>query len=103
MSSALSTYYTVSLQVAPQIDLPASSFDYSESWGSPRLRATLAEFLNEQFAPSTPVLAAQLTVANGCSSLFNALGCVLADPGDGLMLSRPGYVAFGGDFGMLGG
>ncbi|PSN73767.1 PLP-dependent transferase, partial [Corynespora cassiicola Philippines] len=42
-----------------------------------------------------------LTVANGCSSLFNMLGLTLGDPGDGILLTQPSYVAFPTDLGLL--
>jgi 1-aminocyclopropane-1-carboxylate synthase len=55
------------------------------------------------FHPHTPTKADNVTISNGCSALFNALGNVLADPGAGILLTRPCYIAFGSDFGLLGG
>ncbi|KAF2655230.1 PLP-dependent transferase [Lophiostoma macrostomum CBS 122681] len=85
------------------LDLQGVDFDYGEGpWGSVRLREGLAKFFNEFFQPHTNIDAADLTCMNGCSALFNMLSLTLGDPGDGIMLSMPSYVAFASDFGMVG-
>ncbi|KAF2449563.1 aminotransferase [Karstenula rhodostoma CBS 690.94] len=86
-----------------QIQFTGEAFDYSEAWGSLRLRKAVSGFINTHFKPHTPTQAENITISNGCSALFNALGNVLADPGDGVLLTKPCYIAFGSDFGLLGG
>lgn len=60
-----------------------------------------ANYPTSHFNPHTSLEPSDITITNGCSALFNALGFVLADPGDGILLTMPSYVAFPADFGAL--
>ncbi|ORY08554.1 pyridoxal phosphate-dependent transferase [Clohesyomyces aquaticus] len=61
----------------------------------------MANFINRYFHPYKQVDPDDLTFANGCVSIFNMLGLILGDPGDGIMFSMPSYIALPGDFGIL--
>ncbi|KAJ4295205.1 i-AAA protease yme1 [Kalmusia sp. IMI 367209] len=87
-----------------KIELKGEIFDYGEgAWGSPRLRKAVSGFINSYFNPSAPTKAENMTITNGCSSIFNAMAQALSDPGDGVLLSMPSYVAFPPDFGLSAG
>ncbi|KAF2733467.1 PLP-dependent transferase [Polyplosphaeria fusca] len=82
-----------------QLDGPA--FDYGEGpWGSSRLRNGMAKFMNRYFKPHTPVKPDQLQGSNGCTGMFHMLGTVIGDPGDGILLTKPCYVALSHDFNL---
>lgn len=59
----------------------------------------MAKHINAYFHPSTPVEAGDILATNGVTALDDVLGFVLADPGDGILASRPIYGRFRLDFG----
>ncbi|KAF1991893.1 aminotransferase [Aulographum hederae CBS 113979] len=67
--------------------------------GTARLRKGMAKHMNKYFNPLVPVDPENFIFATGCTSLFEMLGFALAEPGDGIILSRPCYQAFEIDFG----
>ncbi|KAF2841823.1 PLP-dependent transferase [Patellaria atrata CBS 101060] len=69
-------------------------------WGSPRLRNGMARYFNKWFNPISHVNPNNIIFASGLVSIFEMLGFALGDPGDGVMLTRPCYTAFPGDFGI---
>jgi 1-aminocyclopropane-1-carboxylate synthase len=66
--------------------------------GSEALRTALATFMNQHFAPVTPVLPETIVVSSGLSAVLELLAWTLANPGDGILIGRPFYSAFPGDF-----
>jgi 1-aminocyclopropane-1-carboxylate synthase len=68
-------------------------------WGSTRLRTAMAKYLDKYFHPLEAVDPEELLFSAGCTSLCEMLGFSLFEPGDILLLSRPIYQAFEGDFG----
>lgn len=79
-------------------------FSYDQgAWGSNRLRAALAKYMNRYFKPVESIKPDDLLVANGCMSLCEMLGFSILSPGEGILLSRPCYQAFESDFGTRAG
>ena len=66
--------------------------------GSLELRASLAKFVNGNFAPREQVAQEHVTIINGVCSVVDALCFCIAEPGDGILIVRPLYVGFLGDF-----
>ncbi|KAG6040510.1 hypothetical protein E4U41_000331 [Claviceps citrina] len=62
--------------------------------GYKRLKAAVARFLTRHFRPVTPIEPSHLHISNGVTSAIQNLAWALGDPGDGLLLGRPYYVAF---------
>ncbi len=60
----------------------------------------MARHMDKYFNTYEPVDADDILFANGVTSLCEMLGFTIADPGDGILLSRPTYQAFYFDFGM---
>ncbi|KAF2020809.1 PLP-dependent transferase [Aaosphaeria arxii CBS 175.79] len=82
--------------------LNSEVLDYGEGpWGTQRLRNAMARFMNRHFHPHVPIDPEYLTFANGCNPIFNMLGLVLGDPGDGILLTRPSYIAFASGLGLV--
>ncbi|KAJ9630912.1 hypothetical protein H2203_001440 [Taxawa tesnikishii (nom. ined.)] len=78
----------------------AKTFTYGEGpWGSERLRKAMANHMNKHFKPFEPVDANDIIFANGVTALCEMLGFSIAEPGDGILMSRPIYQAFQSDFG----
>jgi len=59
----------------------------------------MASHINRHFHPYKDVNPDHLLFANGVTSLCEMLGFSICDPGDAILLSRPIYQAFKGDFG----
>ncbi|KAF2116230.1 pyridoxal phosphate-dependent transferase [Lophiotrema nucula] len=84
------------------LEIDGPTMDYGEGpWGSTRLRNGMARFMNRHFKPHTPIEPDELNSVNGCTSLFSMLGTTLADPGDGVLLTMPSYVAFATDVSLI--
>ncbi|TFY62804.1 hypothetical protein EVJ58_g3640 [Rhodofomes roseus] len=62
--------------------------------GSARLSGALSTFLNAYFRPHRPVLSDHLFIGAGVMSLLDQVVSVLADPGDGVLISVPYYPGF---------
>ncbi|KAJ9635156.1 hypothetical protein H2201_003310 [Coniosporium apollinis] len=82
------------------IHLSGKNFSYGEGpWGTKRLRRAMTAHMTKYFHPHHPLHEDDLLFANGCTSLMEMLGFSLMDPGDGILLTRPCYIAFALDFG----
>ncbi|KAM3072022.1 hypothetical protein ACMFMG_008488 [Clarireedia jacksonii] len=66
--------------------------------GSLALRAALASYMNSYFSAYKKVTSDHITVLSGGSSLIDALCYCIAEEGDGILIARPCYGGFVGDF-----
>ncbi|KAK0108047.1 hypothetical protein ONS95_002871 [Cadophora gregata] len=71
--------------------------------GGPRFPVTLAAHMNEYFKPHTPIEPSQILTGSALTSIHEMVGMSLADPGDGILASRPVYGRFELDFGNTAG
>ncbi|ERT00432.1 hypothetical protein HMPREF1624_03803 [Sporothrix schenckii ATCC 58251] len=71
--------------------------------GGPRFPAAMAAHINEHFHPAAPVQAEDIITASGLTAIHELVGYSLADPGDGILVSRPVYGRFELDFGNTSG
>jgi 1-aminocyclopropane-1-carboxylate synthase len=60
----------------------------------------MANHMHIHFPTYKPLHPDDLLFANGVTSLCEMIGYSIAEPGDGILLSRPIYQAFQLDFGM---
>lgn len=74
------------------------TYRYS-TFGGQEFPLALAAHINEFFEPVTPILPEQIITASALTSIHELLGLSLADPGDGILVSRPVYGRFELDFG----
>ncbi|KAL1998671.1 hypothetical protein VTN02DRAFT_5764 [Thermoascus thermophilus] len=65
-----------------------------------RLPAALANHLNRNFRPHVPVDPSTILVASSPTALGGMLGYSLAEPGEGILVSRPMYGRFELDYGI---
>ena len=63
----------------------------------------MAAHINDYFNPISPVQADQILTAGGVTAINSLLAWSLADPGDGILVSRPVYGRFELDFGNTAG
>ena len=83
-----------------QVKFESQQFQYGFSvGGGSRFPAALAVHLNEYLEPHTPIQAEQIKVTGSATPMHEILAWGLADPGDGIMTSRPVYGRFELDFG----
>ncbi|KAL1405968.1 hypothetical protein Q8F55_007650 [Vanrija albida] len=76
----------------------ASDLSYGDSlWGSRRINAALATFLNEYFDPAEEVKPDQLITGVGCSAVLDQLFYTLMDEGEAVLLAGPYYTGFDRD------
>ena len=66
--------------------------------GSLELRGAVASFIDREFASTVKVSREHVTIMNGVGSLVDAVCFCVAEPGDGILIVRPLYVGFLGDF-----
>ncbi|PQE03584.1 aspartate aminotransferase protein [Rutstroemia sp. NJR-2017a BVV2] len=66
--------------------------------GSLALRAALASYIDSYFSAYQKVTKDHITVLSGGSSLIDGLCYCLAEEGDGILIARPCYGGFVGDF-----
>ncbi|XP_036620358.1 1-aminocyclopropane-1-carboxylate synthase-like protein 1 [Trichosurus vulpecula] len=64
---------------------------YADWRGHMFLREEVARFLTYYCKAPTPLKPENVTLLNGCSSVFSALATVLCDPGEALMIPTPFY------------
>jgi 1-aminocyclopropane-1-carboxylate synthase len=85
--------------VNEKVLLKGEDLDYGAGpWGSVRLRSNMAKFMTKYLKARAPVNPDNVLFATGCTSIFDMLGEVLFEPGEGILLSRPIYQAFQRDF-----
>lgn len=86
--------------------IPAKAYTYSgASNGGPKFNIAMAAHLNEYLRPvaSAKVEPAHIITASAQTAIHELLGLSLADPGDGILVSRPVYGRFELDFGNTAG
>ncbi|GJN69272.1 hypothetical protein PLICBS_003320 [Purpureocillium lilacinum] len=74
------------------------TYGFSTAGGS-RFPAALAVHLNQYLKPHKPITAEHIQVTGSATPLHEILAWGLADPGDGILTSRPVYGRFELDFG----
>lgn len=80
--------------------LEAEDFSYRIGpFGGSRLRKAMASHMTRYFHPLQPFDPDNFVFTNGVTALCEMLGFSLFDEGDTILLSRPIYQAFKGDFG----
>ena len=67
--------------------------------GGPLFQAAMASHINDYFNPHTPVEPKEILTATGLTPIHDMVGWSLADPGEGILVSRPCYGRFELDFG----
>ncbi|POR34207.1 1-aminocyclopropane-1-carboxylate synthase-like protein 1 [Tolypocladium paradoxum] len=83
----------------------AVKFESQQFWygftigGGPRFPTALAVHLNEYLKPHEPITADNIKVTGSATPMHETLAWGLADPGDGILTSRPVYGRFELDFG----
>lgn len=83
-----------------QFSIDSHSLTYGDGFsGSHRLRATIARFINAQFAPVSPVTKGHVLVTSGLGPAIELCAFSLCDKGDGILLARPYYGSFPVDVG----
>ncbi|KUJ17476.1 1-aminocyclopropane-1-carboxylate synthase [Mollisia scopiformis] len=86
--------------VSKNVQIPALAFSYRFStMGGPRFPGAMAAHMNEYFNPHSPVESEHIITASGLTAIHELVGRSLADPGDGILVSRPIYGRFELDFG----
>lgn len=84
----------------PKLLVGSSAFTYGDGpSGSKKLREALARFINHYFESLLEVDGPQVIVTSGVTTAIEALAWALCDAGDGILLGRPYYGSFPGDFG----
>ena len=73
-------------------------YKYSSA-GGPRFPAALAAHLNEYFQPHEPLVGSDIGITSAVTALHEVLAYSLAEPGEGILTSRPYYGRFELDFG----
>lgn len=86
---------------ANKVHIPAASFAYkfSTSGGGPKFPSALATLLNDHFNPYTPLTGSDIKATSAATALHEILAFSLAEPGEGILVSRPYYGRFELDFG----
>jgi 1-aminocyclopropane-1-carboxylate synthase len=67
--------------------------------GGTRFSIAMASHINDYFNPHIPIEPKEILTASGLTSIHEMVGWSLADPGDGILVSRPIYGRFELDFG----
>ncbi|EQK99772.1 Pyridoxal phosphate-dependent transferase, major region, subdomain 1 [Ophiocordyceps sinensis CO18] len=82
------------------VKFESHQFSYGfSSAGGRRFPAALAVHLNEYLQPCEPITADDIKVTGAATPMHEILAWGLADPGDGILTSRPVYGRFELDFG----
>ncbi|KAF2262072.1 putative aspartate aminotransferase [Lojkania enalia] len=84
-----------------RVHFPGASFGYgySTAGGGPKFPSVLANHVNNYFNPYTPITGSDIKITSAATALHEILGFALADPGQGILTSRPVYGRFELDFG----
>ncbi|KAH7420243.1 putative aspartate aminotransferase [Cadophora sp. MPI-SDFR-AT-0126] len=90
--------------VAHSVQIPSLAFTYRFSTnGGPRFPIAMAAHMNEYFNPHAPIESSHILTGSGLTSIHEMVGLSLADPGEGILVSRPIYGRFELDFGNTAG
>ncbi|KKA23054.1 1-aminocyclopropane-1-carboxylate deaminase [Rasamsonia emersonii CBS 393.64] len=105
ISFALAENIPMRKEIVKYINEKVTFTEDSVSYGpkpatTPRLLAALVAHLQRNFHPVTPVDPQNILIANNPTSLGSMLGITLAEPGDGILVSRPMYGRFELDYGL---
>lgn len=71
--------------------------------GGTRFPKAMSAHMNEYFKPHTPIEDSHILTGSALTSIHEMVGLSLADPGDGILVSRPIYGRFELDFGNTAG
>ncbi|KAL4791210.1 pyridoxal phosphate-dependent transferase [Aspergillus venezuelensis] len=85
------------------VQFTTDSICYSSTASSHPLQPALARHINTHFSPIQPIKPEMVIKCNGCSAAGSMLSFALAEPGDGVLVSRPVYGRFELDYGIEGG
>lgn len=77
---------------------PVFTYRFSAN-GGPRFPKAMAATINRFFNPVIPVKPENVFTASALTAVHEMLGYGIADPGDGILVSRPVYGRFELDFG----
>ncbi|KAL3479483.1 pyridoxal phosphate-dependent transferase [Aspergillus californicus] len=86
-----------------KVDFNVNSVGYGSTATENPLPAAAASHLNKYFKPLKPIEPEMIMKVNGCSAAGSMLSFALAEPGDGILLSRPVYGRFELDYGVQSG
>jgi len=89
--------------LATQVTIPQAALTYAYSTAGGVFNDVMATHINTFFSPHTPVTANQVITTTGLTPMHHLLGLSLADPGEGILVSRPIYGRFELDFGNVAG
>ncbi|KAF1979615.1 PLP-dependent transferase [Bimuria novae-zelandiae CBS 107.79] len=90
--------------VSTNVEIPEQALGYSYSTaGGQQLPAALAAHLNGYWKPWKTLSEDDIRITGAATALHEILGFSLADPGQGIMTSRPYYGRFEIDFGLKAG
>ncbi|KAH7323266.1 1-aminocyclopropane-1-carboxylate synthase [Stachybotrys elegans] len=83
---------------ANQVELTPAAFTYGFA-GSQRLLRAIAGHIEETFHPATHVNETNVQIFQGVTALHSVLAWALAEPGEGILVTRPVYGRLELDFG----
>ncbi|GLA36365.1 hypothetical protein AnigIFM63309_002463 [Aspergillus niger] len=91
----------ISFALAEHVEFNVASVAYGSSNNAlPRLQRAVATHLDSLLDPITPIDPEAVVVASGATAIGSMLGFTLAEPGDGILISRPAYGRFELDYGV---
>ncbi|KAL4952636.1 pyridoxal phosphate-dependent transferase [Aspergillus filifer] len=85
------------------VKFTTDSICYSSTASSHPLQPALARHINTYFSPLHSIKPEMVIKCNGCSAAGSMLSFALAEPGDGVLVSRPVYGRFELDYWIEGG
>nr|XP_001391005.2 aspartate aminotransferase [Aspergillus niger CBS 513.88] len=105
ISFALAEHAPMRAEIANYINTKVEFNVASVAYGSgnnalPRLQRAVATHLDNLLDPITPIDPEAVVVASGATAIGSMLGFTLAEPGDGILISRPAYGRFELDYGV---
>ncbi|GLA68676.1 hypothetical protein AtubIFM55763_005418 [Aspergillus tubingensis] len=91
----------ISFALAEHVEFNVASVAYTSGNNAiHRLQKAVAMHLNNLLVPITPIDPEEVIVASGATAIGSMLGFTLAEPGDGILISRPAYGRFELDYGV---
>ncbi|GKZ21050.1 hypothetical protein AbraCBS73388_006699 [Aspergillus brasiliensis] len=105
ISFALAEHAPMRAEIANYINTKVEFNVASVAYGSGndaivRLRRAVATHLDNLLEPIAPIGPEEVVVASGVTAIGSMLGFTLAEPGDGILISRPAYGRFELDYGV---
>ncbi|GKZ35227.1 hypothetical protein AbraIFM66950_005821 [Aspergillus brasiliensis] len=105
ISFALAEHAPMRAEIANYINTKVEFNVASVAYGSGndaivRLRRAVATHLDNLLEPIAPIDPEEVVVASGVTAIGSMLGFTIAEPGDGILISRPAYGRFELDYGV---